>query len=497
MGTRVPLAVRWGNNLTIGKQVDEFVSLTDMAPTFLEAAGVKIPAEMTGKSLLSFITKGEDNQSRDQIFFGKERHVPSQEAGDWEGYPSRAVRIKQYAYIKNFNPNGWPAGTPDFRNATFFPSYYGDVDGGPTRTYMIENKSLDSKHETLFDLAFSKRPSEELYDMIQDPDQLQNLAEDPDYNKIKEALEKTNDPRVVGSAAVFSSTKYTGGSPYPDHFISVNSRYATEKIEAFPSKIVQPRTIEILMPVKVHHDERFPVLYMMDGQNLFHPHPGWGGGINQGWRVDEVLDSLFQAGSLGKVIVVGIYNLGAARGAEYMPEKPHKQVKQRIRDTNHEWYKHYKEMPPQSDAFLQFLVGELKPFIDSNYMTIPDRANTFVAGSSMGGLISAYAICEYPEIFGGAACLSTHWPPLEGVFVEYIKNNLPDPATHKIYFDHGTEGLDAEYRPYQLLVDAAMTTKGYQQDINWKTIEYKGAKHHEDDWYARLHVPLKFLISEQ
>jgi predicted alpha/beta superfamily hydrolase len=195
-------------------------------------------------------------------------------------------------------------------------------------------------------------------------------------------------------------------------------------------------------------------------------------------------------------MVVGIFNGQEKRGSEYMPEKPKELVKKRIEETTHDWYKHYKEIPPESDNHLRFIVEELKPFIDANFKTKSDRAHTYVGGSSMGSLISAYAICEYPKIFGGAACFSTHWPPLEGVFLEYIKENLPDPATHKIWFDHGTEELDAEYEPYQNIADEAMKARGYEYGKNWITKKFEGAKHHEDDWNARFHLPMEFLMSE-
>ena len=90
----------------------------------------------------------------------------------------------------------------------------------------------------------------------------------------------------------------------------------------------------------------------------------------------------------------------------------------------------------------------------------------------MGGLISAYAICEYPEIFGGAACLSTHWPALDGVFIEYLKKNIPDPNFNKFYFDFGTLGLDSKYEPYQLIVDSIMIANGYENNVNWVTKKF-------------------------
>ena len=148
-----------------------------------------------------------------------------------------------------------------------------------------------------------------------------------------------------------------------------------------------------------------------------------------------------------------------------------------------------------SDQYLKFLVEELKPFIDKTYRTRPDVENTFIMGSSMGGLISLYAICEYPQIFGGAGCVSTHWPAVKTLMRDYLKKQLPDPATHKIYFDYGTEHLDAKYEPHQKRVDAVMAAKGYAQGKNWITRKFEGATHNEASWQARIHIPLTFLLN--
>jgi predicted alpha/beta superfamily hydrolase len=117
-------------------------------------------------------------------------------------------------------------------------------------------------------------------------------------------------------------------------------------------------------------------------------------------------------------------------------------------------------------------------------------------GSSAGAMISLYAISEHPDVFGGAACLSTHWPLGDGVLVEYFKDKLPDPATHRIYFDFGTETLDKNYEPYQLKMDAAMEHRGYRDGTNWITCKFKGAEHSEKAWRRRVHIPLEFLLGK-
>jgi predicted alpha/beta superfamily hydrolase len=149
-----------------------------------------------------------------------------------------------------------------------------------------------------------------------------------------------------------------------------------------------------------------------------------------------------------------------------------------------------------SDNYPRFIVEELKPFIDSTYRTKADRANTFILGSSMGALISAYAMSEYSKVFGGAGCLSTHCPILDGVVIDYLQRHLPDPQTHKFYFDFGTETLDAQYERYQMKMDAVMKTRGYQEGKNWITRKFPGAEHSERAWRKRVDVPLRFLLGK-
>jgi len=228
-GTRVGLAARWpAGGVKAGRDVTDFVSLTDLAPTFLEVAGVEIPAEMTGKSLgklLKSANSGRVEASRDHVLVGKERHVPSQEAPDMGGYPSRGIRTDDFLYIRNFEPNRWPNGTPDYQHAAIPGTWYGDTDNGPTKTYMIENKDKDATHRRLYDLAFGKRPAEELYDLKSDPDQLTNVAADGAYADTKkklaaaltDELRATGDPRIVGGGEKFDQFPYLGGGPkHPD-----------------------------------------------------------------------------------------------------------------------------------------------------------------------------------------------------------------------------------------------------------------------------------------
>ena len=114
----------------------------------------------------------------------------------------------------------------------------------------------------------------------------------------------------------------------------------------------------------------------------------------------------------------------------------------------------------------------------------------------MGGLISCYAISEYPKVFGGAGCISTHFPAGEGVVIDYFKENLPSPKNHKIYFDYGTEALDAQYEPYQKKMDLVMKKRGWTRGKNWITRKFQGADHSERAWRKRIHIPLEFLLGK-
>jgi N-sulfoglucosamine sulfohydrolase len=224
-GTRMPLAIRWGSGIkSPGRIVDDFISLSDMAPTFLELAGVEIPEVMTGKSLLSLLSSKKQGfvepEKRGFVLTGKERHCPAQE-GNMGGYPCRAIRNHDFLYIRNFKPERWPAGTPDYEKAGFSNSWLGDCDNGPTKTFMVENRDRNEHYRQLYELSFGKRPGEELYDCRKDPGQLVNLADDPAYAEIKEKLagqlmdqlRLTADPRVLGQGDLFDEYPYFGGSP--------------------------------------------------------------------------------------------------------------------------------------------------------------------------------------------------------------------------------------------------------------------------------------------
>jgi len=224
-GARIPFAVRWGSGIKKpGRVLDDFISTTDLAPTFLELAGVEIPTMMTGQSFANLLKNTNegfvDKENRSYVLHGKERHVPGQEE-DMGGYPVRAIRTHEYLYIRNFKEERWPSGTPNYKEAAIPYCWLGDCDNGPTKSYMVENQGKDQEHQKLYNLAFGKRPGEELYDCKKDPEQLVNVAGDPAYAAIKEKLSAqlmeqllaTGDPRVTGGGDEFDVVPYLGHGP--------------------------------------------------------------------------------------------------------------------------------------------------------------------------------------------------------------------------------------------------------------------------------------------
>ena len=277
-----------------------------------------------------------------------------------------------------------------------------------------------------------------------------------------------------------------------------------QHIENFPSKYVDVRNIDVWMPDGYSVSEKYAVLYMHDGQMLYDAATTWN---KQSWEVDEVAGKLNREGKTKKFIVVGIWNNGSKRHPEYFPQKPYENLLPTQKDTItaqlQKAGRTKEKFQPISDLYLKFLVTELKPYIDNHFSTLKNRENTVIAGSSMGGLISMYAICEYPEVFGGAACISTHWPgtfssennPIPDAFLNYMNSHLPDPKTHQFYFDYGNKTLDALYPELQKKVDLLMKNKGFTPST-WTTQFFEGKDHSEKSWTERLHIPFEFLLKK-
>lgn len=207
-GTRMPLAISWPAALPGGRVVDDFVSHTDFAPTFLEAAGLPVPDAMTGRSLLPLLRskhQGLVEKARDRVFTGRERHTQMRACG--VGYPMRAIRTRDFLYIRNYEPDRWPSGDP---------SDFGDIDNGLSKEFVVTHN--DGAYARFYQLACAKRPAEELYDLKQDPAQQVNVAANPKYTAqkknastmLQDYLTRTGDPRAAGREVIWDASPYYG-----------------------------------------------------------------------------------------------------------------------------------------------------------------------------------------------------------------------------------------------------------------------------------------------
>lgn len=243
---------------------------------------------------------------------------------------------------------------------------------------------------------------------------------------------------------------------------------------------------------------KYAVLYMHDGQNLFDTATAYG---HKEWKVDETLSKLIAEGKIVPCIVVGIWNT-PRRFLEYAPAGPFALMSAEAR-------KEIVNAPmfggqPLSDGYLKFIVEELKPWVDSHFQVDSSPQATIIAGSSMGGLISLYALCDYPQVFGGAACISTHWPlrlqnnspAFTKAMIEYLKPKIPLLQSHKVYFDYGTETLDALYEVHQLRLDSLFRAEKFPE-TQFRSLKFEGAAHNELSWAERFDIPALFLLGKK
>lgn len=225
-GTRVPLAVKWPEKIRGGRKVEDFVSLVDIGSTILQMAGLEVPKKMSGRSLWPMLNSGREGwiENRDFVVTAFERHIICRRNG--MGYPMRSIRTKDYAYIRNYEPDRWPAGDPDFQSS--HQGLYGDCDHGESKKNILGN-ALSPKIAPFYKLCFARRPAEELYDMNADPHQLTNLAYDEKMAEVKDRLArkmktyliKTGDPRMDGKSPWDSY-------PFTDKRIFENPNWQTE-----------------------------------------------------------------------------------------------------------------------------------------------------------------------------------------------------------------------------------------------------------------------------
>lgn len=275
---------------------------------------------------------------------------------------------------------------------------------------------------------------------------------------------------------------------------------SVERITSFDTKLVEPRNIDVWLPQNFDKTKNYSVVYMHDGQMLFDASKTWN---KTAWEADDTFGKLLLEGKIRDCMIVGIWNVPERRYADYFPQKIIDNIPE---PTKTKILQQQIKGEPSADKYLEFIVNELKPFIDKNYPTKPEAENTFMIGSSMGGLISIYGLSEYPHIFGGVACLSTHSPlasyelidentdkEVSSKFRDYLEQNLPEANTKKIYFDYGNLTGDSFYEPYQSKIDKIMVSKGYNSDY-WETLFFEGENHSEISWAKRLSIPVLFLL---
>ena len=254
------------------------------------------------------------------------------------------------------------------------------------------------------------------------------------------------------------------------------------------SNFVPARTVQVWLPPDYATSKaRYPVLYLHDGQNVYDTPSPFSG---KSWEVHRALDRLIAANTVRPAILVAVWNTDNRLG-EYMPQAAVPKIGAKGDPGSADLFK---KLPVErakivGDAYVKFLVRELKPLIDRRYRTLRGSKDTMLMGSSMGGLISAYAVSRYPKVFGAAACLSTSWPIGDGFAERWYEAHLP-PKTARLYFDYGTGTNDGAIEPFQRKLDAAAGPRGG----NWISRAFPGAEHSERAWQARVDVPLTFLL---
>ncbi|WP_086733734.1 alpha/beta hydrolase [Erythrobacter colymbi] len=249
-------------------------------------------------------------------------------------------------------------------------------------------------------------------------------------------------------------------------------------------------------------DRRYPVLYMHDGHNLFDLKNS---NFNKIWAADTAMLAAVASGKVEPHIIIGIWAPGPDRYRQYLPRSAYDAAPPAVRA----------QMDAMSnggavvsDRYLAWIAGPLKSWVDASFRTRPGRDDTAIVGSSMGGLMSCYALLERPEVFGRAGCVSSHWPAVDPRVVAgedsgvkqmwdaWFAARLGKPDGRRVWMDHGTATLDQFYAPYQQVVDARFTAAGWQKGRDWESKVYEGAEHEENAWAARLPEIFGWLLAK-
>lgn len=259
-------------------------------------------------------------------------------------------------------------------------------------------------------------------------------------------------------------------------------------------------TVDVWLPSSYLSDTAglFPVIYMHDGQNLFDASTTWN---RQSWEMDSVVSAMTEKDLVRTPVIVGVHSVAGTRVADLMPERPFRGTD--ILETLDR--EQLKSTPLRGDAYAAFVATTLRDSIENQYRVLADRENRYVMGSSMGGLMSLYIMCEYPDVFGKAACLSTHWvgsvekytdgyEAFPQAMYDYVKKYIPTDGKHAIYFDRGTATLDAGYGKWDDKIIKLVESLGYTRPDHLDSMVAPGAAHEENAWKARVGRPLLFLL---
>lgn len=258
-------------------------------------------------------------------------------------------------------------------------------------------------------------------------------------------------------------------------------------------------TVDVWLPQGYNQEGTpYPVIYMHDGQNLFDATTSWN---HQSWEMDSVTGALVDRGEIEAPVIVGVHSVAETRVADLMPEKALGYMQPVDKSVMSDLLRGNEV---RGDRYAAFLVKTLKPEMDSIYNLTNEVAQTSLMGSSMGGLMSVYAMCEYPDVFGQAACLSTHWvgtldgnPAFPEGMREYLRDRLPRDGKHRLYLDHGTVTIDSLYGVWEDQMINLAESAGYREGVTLETYVAEGAGHEERFWMVRVERPLRFLLGRR
>ena len=248
--------------------------------------------------------------------------------------------------------------------------------------------------------------------------------------------------------------------------------------------------------------QRYPVLYMHDGHNLFELKNS---NFNKIWAADKAMLAAVETGRVEPHIIIGIWAPGPDRYRQYLPRSAYDAAGGGLRAQMDAMANGGAVV---SDRYLAWITGPLKSWVDASFRTRPGRDDTAIVGSSMGGLMSCYAFLEAPQVFGRAGCVSSHWPAVDPRVVEgesaavkalwdgWFAARLGAPDGRRVWLDHGTATLDQYYAPYQQIVDARFAAAGWQKGRDWESRVYEGAEHEENAWAARLPEIFGWLLAK-